>query len=428
MKKLIIPLHSLFMKFSGSSGIRMKWGEELVDLARDMARGIASRYDDVVIAGDFRRTSEAIMHIMIGELLASGASVSHGGHAPTPSLAYATRNHDVGIMITASHNPPEYNGIKLWNPDGSAFSDEQISEMSRVDVANWNEVSNLSEENIVEGHLQAVLERVGETNVKIVLDCANGAGSVITPFLLKSMGAEVITLNCQPSGNFPGHPSEPTEKNLTMLKKMVVREKADIGMAHDGDADRLIAISPDGHYLNGDIILALFAKFHGFRRIVAPVDSSMLLEKFAEVTRCRVGDANVSQVMRERGIEFGGEQSGTQIFADWRYTPDAIYSAAQLAEISSRMSITDFLNELPEYYTFRRSIYYENREEMEQKIEKLTEDYECSTIDGYRCLADGGWFLIRFSGTEPKVRVTVEAAENKKAKEIMERINNILKS
>ena len=413
---LIAIFHKIFiaikaftsMKFSGSSGVRMVWGEELLNLAYQIGMSMGNEYDDIAIASDFRVTSDPIVSMIAGGIMASGASVYYGGKVPTPTLAYATKNHDAGLMITASHNPPEYNGIKLWNPDGSAFSDEQIEKLQGRNIAKWSKVGRFFKENMLGEHRKALLKEFKAIDLNVVIDCSNGAGSVLTPLILRDLGTNVSTLNCHPSGRFPGHPSEPSKENLMDLKNMVMAKKADLGIAHDGDADRFVAITSSGRYLNGDLILAIFAKVLGYERIVAPVDSSRLLENFAEVIRCKVGDANVSRVMREKGIEFGGENSGTQIFASWRYTPDAIYGALKFAEIAAREDIDALLQEFPIYHTLRKNIYYKNREEMEQKIENFVKDYPVQRVDGYRVDFDDGWFLIRFSGTEPKVRITVE--------------------
>ena len=405
------------MKFYGSSGVRMPWGEELLKLTKDIAISIGKRYKDVIIASDFRITSDSLVNILSGYLLASGCDVYYGGKVPTPTLAYGTKNHDIGIMITASHNPPEYNGIKLWNPDGSGVID--VMEEHEFNPASWKNVGRFAMENILDIHREDLIKRGGNLNLKIVVDCANGATSVLTPFVLRDLGAKIITINCHPQGDFPGHPSEPSIENLKNLVMMVKKSNADLGVAHDGDGDRFIAITSEGRILSGDEILAVFTKYYGFKKIVAPVDSSMLLNNFAQVVRCKVGDANVSQTMKSQGIEFGGENSGTQIFAKWRYTPDAIYAAIKFAEIAMHRDIDEIVENFPKYYTFRRSVPYKNRKIMIEKIEKLTKDYKVDRIDGYRARFDGGWFLIRFSGTEPKIRIVVEAENRNLAERMM---------
>lgn len=412
------------MKYSGSSGIRMEWGTELINTGKEIALALSKKYKKIVIGSDFRESSDALTHEIAGALLSSGSDVYYAGKLPTPSLAYAAKDYDGGIMITASHNPPEYNGIKLWNPDGSAFSENQMEELdSTGKISEWHSTGKFSHVDAVNPHRDAIIERTGRLNgLKIVMDCSNGASAVISPYVLRELGAEITTLNCHPDGLFPGHPSEPSEKNLRFLSKMVVKVGADIGIAHDGDADRFIAVSSSGRYLNGDMIMAVFIKEIGYRRVVAPVNSSMILDEFAEVERCRVGDANVSQRIKELGYEFGGEQSGTQIFADWRLTPDAIYAAAKFSEIAVKRDVDEIIDSFPEYTTLRENLYYTDRKSMEKRIEEFVKDYDAIRTDGWRINLDELWFLIRFSGTEPKVRITVEALDEKEAEKWMKRI------
>jgi len=408
------------MKFSGSSGVRMEWGKELFDFANEIGLKIGGNYKRVIIGGDFRTTTKTIIHTLAGAISAAGCNVDIAGHLPTPSLAYAAQKYDLGVMVTASHNPSEYNGIKLWNPDGSA-----LKELKFVgnNVAKWDRIGKVDEFDAVSYHFNALVRVFQNMNLKVVIDCANGAASVLSPYVFKALEAKVITLNCHPSGLFSGHPSEPTEQNLKYLKKMVIKTGSDIGVAHDGDSDRFIAITSSGRYVDGDHILAVFTKILGFEKIVAPVDSSMLLDSLAKVVRVKVGDANVSMAMKEQNIEFGGENSGTQIFGDWRYTPDAIYASLKFAEIASKHDIDEVIDSFPTYYTMRKSIIYNDRKDMERKVKKLVSEYDnVTSIDGFRVGIEKGWFLIRFSGTEPKIRVTVEHEDMKKAEALIDEI------
>ncbi len=414
------------MKYQGSSGIRMKWGAELLKTVEELAAALSSRYARIVVASDFRESSNSLLSLTEGRLMAGGVEVFHAGRVPTPTLAYAARDFDAGLMITASHNPPEYNGIKLWNTDGSAFSDQQMNALEKTTefpVSEWDRTGNLHEVDALKQHMEAIIEKSnGLDGLKAVVDCSNGASSVITPQILAELGAGVSTVNCHPDGTFPGHPSEPTEENLELLKRMVVKEKADIGIAHDGDSDRFIAVSPSGKYLNGDYIMAVFIREFGYKQAVAPANSSMLLDRYADIERCRVGDANVSQRIKETGYPFGGEQSGTQIFADWRLTPDAIYSAVKFSEIALHNDLDDILSSFPRYFTLRKSIVYGDRANMERRIERFVREYDADRTDGWRVDTGDSWFLIRFSGTEPKVRINVESEDEKKADILMERI------
>ena len=414
------------MRYQGSSGIRMKWGTELLKTVEELASALSSGYGRVVVASDFRETSEALLSIMEGRLMAGGVEVFHAGQVPTPTLAYAAANFDAGVMITASHNPPEYNGIKLWNPDGSAFSDRQMSAIGKdmgPHVPEWDRTGNLHRINALKQHMDAIIEKAERLEgLKAVVDCSNGASSVITPMILTELGARISTINCHPDGTFPGHPSEPSEENLELLRRMVVKENADIGIAHDGDSDRFVAISPSGKYLNGDHIMAVFIREFGYKRAVAPVNSSMLLDRYAEIARCRVGDANVSQRIKETGYPFGGEQSGTQIFSDWRLTPDAVYSAVRFSGIALHRDLDDIVSSFPRYFTLRKSIIYDDRADMERRIERFVGEYDADRTDGWRVDTGDSWFLIRFSGTEPKVRINVESEDEKRADALMKEI------
>ena len=412
------------MKYSGSSGIRMEWGSELLKTGRELGFALSGKYEKIVIGSDFRETSDALVNEIAGALLSGGSGVYYAGKLPTPSLAYAARDFDAGLMVTASHNPPEYNGIKLWNRDGSAFSESQMEDIDiSGSVSGWYSTGKMHSLDAINLHKEAVIKSAGRLDgLKVVMDCSNGASFVISPYILRELGAEIVTLNCHPDGSFPAHPSEPSEKNLEFLRKMVIKTGADMGIAHDGDADRFVAISQSGRYLNGDMIMAVFIKEFGYGKVVAPVNSSMLLDEFAEVERSKVGDANVSQKIKEMGYEFGGEQSGTQIFADWRLTPDAIYSAVKFSEIAVKRDIDGIIDSFPEYATLRKSVFYENRKKMEDSIERFLKEYDVLRIDGWRVTTDDLWFLIRFSGTEPKLRITVEAKDERKAEEMMSRI------
>ncbi len=412
------------MKYSGSSGIRMEWGSELLKTGRELGFALSGKYEKIVIGSDFRETSDALVNEIAGALLSGGSEVYYAGKLPTPSLAYAARDFDAGLMVTASHNPPEYNGIKLWNRDGSAFSESQMEDIDiSGSVSGWYSTGKMHSLDAINLHKEAVIKSAGRLDgLKVVMDCSNGASFVISPYILRELGAEIVTLNCHPDGSFPGHPSEPSEKNLEFLRKMVIKTGADMGIAHDGDADRFVAISQSGRYLNGDMIMAVFIKEFGYGKVVAPVNSSMLLDEFAEVERSKVGDANVSRKIKEMGYEFGGEQSGTQIFADWRLTPDAIYSAVKFSEIAVKRDIDGIIDSFPEYATLRKSVFYENRKKMEDSIERFLKEYDVLRIDGWRVTTDDLWFLIRFSGTEPKLRITVEAKDERKAEEMMSRI------
>ena len=300
------------MRLFGTSGIRALFDESLVYLALKAGLAVGKVNDNVVVGSDTRTSSDVLKHALISGLLAAGSRCDDVGVVPTPTLAFATRKFNAGVMITASHNPPQYNGIKLLNPDGSAFDSnqqEQIEGMvlsNSLSVAPWREIRASSIYNrAVEKHVERILQDFpGESKLKVVLDCGCGAASVIAPNLLRKLGCEVVALNCYPSGFFP-HAIEPTEANLRGLILATKELGADLGIAHDGDADRMMAVDDNGRFIPGDKLLVLFAQQVGAKEVVTTIDASMVIDEIGfTVTRTPVGDTYVSEELKKGG-DFG---------------------------------------------------------------------------------------------------------------------------
>ncbi len=358
----------------GSSGIRQEFGPGLVELALRIGAATAAGASMIVVGRDTRMTSELLEHSVVAGMLSAGATVYSCGIAPTPTVAHATGCVDAGCMITASHN---------------------------LDLVS--------------------LERP----VAAVLDCGNGAGSVITPDLLAGAGAAVIGLNCNVAGKF-ARPSEPLEANLPYIGEIVRRREAACAVIHDGDADRMMAFDERGRYIDGDHLLMLFAKYLDRKRVVTTVDASMAIEEVAEVRRTPVGDSFVSEELLSWG-DFGGEASGSWIFPEHSYCPDGVYAAALLCEIASEWSIAEELDRMPRYTLLRESYRIGSPQEV---MVAMGAD---ESTHGIRFEDEDGWYLIRASGTEPKVRITAEGRTPAKAKEMLglghaalERANRIL--
>ncbi len=355
----------------------------------------------------------------------SGARSIDAGVVPTPTLAFASRNFTLGAMITASHNPPEYNGIKLFNPDGSSFDSSQRQKLEAalsrpVESVSWNSMaSSSSYARAAEEHLDAILSRLqSRGHLKVVVDCGCGAASLVTPHLLARMGCEVISIDCYPSGHFP-RPSEPSAENLGVLRQSVITSGADLGIAHDGDADRVVAIDNMGRYVPGDKCLIILARQVNARKLIVNVDSSMVVEEQGfEVTRSRVGDAYISEQLKAGG-DFGGEPSGAFIFPDLSFCPDGIYGAALLVRAAMQKPMSQWADEVPEYPIVRGAI--KGRKELMPEIERklgLLKPRSIDRTDGLRLAFADGWLLVRASGTEPKIRVTSEARTLERAEEL----------
>lgn len=416
----------------GSSGIRGTVNEKITpELVRKIGEAVAQDHDQIIVGRDSRPTGDMLFSALASGITSTGAEVRDAGLLPTPTLAHSTKKFDCGVMITASHNPAKDNGIKLWNPDGSSFDSEQMKEIEeRIEgersLSSWEDVgTGKIYPDAVEEHMSEILDLVDRTHeLKVVLDCANGAGSVITPYLLKQMGCEVVTLNAQPDGTFPAHASEPVEENLSSLQRLVKNSDADLGIAHDGDADRTVAFDRTGRYLGGDELLALFSEMYS-ESVVVPVNSSMIIEELTDkVYRSKVGDVFVSEMLKNKEADFGGEPSGTWIFPEIGYGPDGIYAAALLTELCDKIDLVEKINELPSYPRHKESFQVKNKDEvMARLVKHYKEDHreeDLNFIDGIRIENENGWTLIRASGTEPKIRITIESKDEDIMKDMVE--------
>lgn len=405
------------MQLFGTSGIRRVADKNLIQLALNVGLAVGKVYGSVVVGCDTRTSSEAMKHALVSGLLAAGSRGCDAGVIPTPTLAFAAREFDAGAMITASHNPPEYNGIKLLNPDGSAFGSDQrkqIEEMilnGSLSVARWDKIKSSSiYSRAVDRHIEHIIQGFPDRlELKVVLDCGCGAASVVTPYLLRKLGCEVVTLNCYPSGFFP-HAIEPTESNLSDLIRATREFSADLGIAHDGDGDRMMAVDDEGRFIPGDKLLALFAQDAGAKRVVTTIDASMTIDEMGfSVTRTRVGDTCVSEELKKDG-DFGGEPSGSWVFPNISLCPDGVYAAARLVAMAGRQKLSQLVDSIPCYPLLRGNISNEGvvMSKLEQQLMTM-EPLSVSNIDGIKLSFADGWLLIRASGTEPKIRVTAEA-------------------
>ncbi len=413
------------MQLFGSSGIRGIVDRELVHLAWEIGLSVGGLYRSVVVGQDTRSSSDAMKYALISGLLCAGCRTYDAGTTPTPVLAYITSDFEAGIMITASHNPPEYNGIKLLNRDGSAFDhaqrnqiEETISEKA-FRLSSWKEMEGCRPyPGAIGCYIDRILKDFDQIRIRAVVDSGNGVASLVTPYILEKIGCEVISLNCHPSGYSPRRP-EPTEENLAHLAEVVKMAGADIGIAHDGDGDRLAVIDEKGSFIPGDKLMALFARHLGVKRLVTTVDASMAIEELGfEVLRTRVGDSFVSEELRKGG-DFGGEPSGCWIFPNISYCPDGIYAAAKVAELASKEKISALVDELPSYPLLRGSILGDRSTmtKLRQRLASISSP-PIDTTDGIRLAFEDGWLLVRASGTEPKIRVTAEARSQRRAEEL----------
>ena len=429
-------------KLFGTSGIRGLIGSEVTcELALNVGKSLAyylGNRGTVVIGYDTRTTNQMLDQAICAGLLESGVDVVKIGMVPTPLVGYATEklDADAGIMLTASHNPSQYNGIKLWNKNGMAYTQAQERKIEEIYAnrdyisVSWENVGKLSFNEEIKGqYIDDLVDMVDiRKGLKVVVDCASGAGSEISPLVFRKAGCEVTTLNSQPDGFFPGRNPEPNAENLQTLMKTVVAIGADLGIAHDGDADRMITVDEKGNISPFDSLLALISKeFEG--DIVTTVDAGLCMDESVkgEVLRTPIGDVNVAEVIIERDAAFGGEPSGTWLHPDFCMCPDGILSGLRMAEIVSRDGkLSELLDQIPQYPNIREKITCSKEakvrvmENMEDLLKDAFDDIvDVNSLDGVRLtFSDDSWVLVRPSGTEDYIRITLESRDDKRAEEI----------
>jgi phosphoglucosamine mutase len=437
-------------KLFGSSGVRGLVNSFLTpELACKVGLAVAtySKAKKALVAMDTRVSGSMIEDALVSGLLAAGVRVFLVGVVPTPVLAYATMRMkaDVGFMLTASHNPPQYNGIKIFDNTSLSYNDESqngvekmIAEKSFV-MADWRKIGEASNVDVRSLYLEMARVVSSRKKWRVVVDPGCGATFDLGPTLLKDAGYNVTALNAQPDGSFPARRSEPTAESLTGLMHVVKEVGADVGVAFDGDGDRVAFIDDDGKFVDFDRSLAAFAAFAlkraGGGTVVTNVEASMCVETMAEklggkVIRTRVGDVYISEAVKRFDAIFGGEPCGAWVHPYYHYCPDGPLSAVLVLKALEEedTSLREFVADVPEYVTLRKNL--DCRNDLKHKVIRSIENaakaafpeyIDFSTIDGVRLALKNGWLLIRASGTEPMIRMTVEGESLKVANDIMGR-------
>jgi phosphoglucosamine mutase len=441
-------------EYFGTSGIREIFNEKLTpELALKVGKALGTYLDGgtVVIGKDTRTSGDVIKSAVISGLLSTGVDVIDIGLSPTPLTGFAIKLYgaDAGVTITASHNPPEYNGIKVWQANGMAYTPEMERELEVImDSGNfkkapWNEIGTLRTADPRGEYIKEALKFVElENSYTVVVDSGNGAGSTVSPYLQRELGNRVISLNSHPSGFFVRE-LEPNAKSLSALARMVRVMKADVGIAHDGDADRIGVVDDQGNFVEYEVMLSLIAGYmlrkFGKGKIVTTVDAGFALDDYVkplggEVIRTRVGDVAVADELAKHGGIFGGEPSGTWIIPQWNLTPDGIFAGALVVEMIDKLGpISELAKEVPRYVTLRAKIPCPNEKKAKameiiaREALKIFEYDRLIDIDGIRIENSDWWILFRPSGTEPIMRITLEAHTEEKAKELMEKAERLVK-
>ena len=411
--------------------------------------------DGVIIAGrDSRPSGDTILEAMTSELVRLGRTVIHCGIVPSPTVQFMVHNTEAvgGFIVTASHNPIEWNGLKFVRDNSTFFHPEECEQLFEI-VDNDPELHDADEpgiiwpeQNAIQKHVIACaslkcinLNRIQKRKFKIVIDAVNGAGAYALPAMLESLGCEVIELNCEPDGHF-NRGTEPLPENLSDLCQAVTNHKADAGFAVDPDADRLAVVSEKGIPLGEEYALVLAAD--GYLNdtkkneiFVVNLSTSLALEKLAEtmnssVVRSAVGEINVVNKMNDVNSGLGGEGNGGIILRECHLGRDSLVGATM---VLNRMSQSDdtlsaIHSSLPQFEIVKDKVSLEgiNPEKLIEKVDSLFDDADKNTLDGVKFTWDDRWVHLRKSNTEPIMRIYAEAPDKSQASELVASIKTLI--
>ena len=403
---------------------------------------------NVVIGRDTRISGDEVKKAIIQGLLKSNCKPIDIGICPTPTTGFMTKqlSCDFGIMISASHNPMEWNAIKLMHKDGRHFNEQECNSVyDAYDKCNFNDIDfNVAIVEIkthktsIQEHINEVLKYININDIKkkkfkVAVDLINGAGYEIIPKLLDILGVEKYLLNDKPSGIF-AHNAEPRPEHLTELASLVHKEKCDIGFAVDPDADRLALILPNGNAISEEYTLTLVCDYltekHSYKPVVTNLSTSMLIDFICKknnipIIRSKVGEANVVSSMKENNATIGGEGNGGIIFSPIVHVRDSVVGIAFILNMlaDKNKTIIDIVNTYPNYHLKKEKIDCP-REKMKYVLDELLNDYkknglEVDIQDGIRISTDEYWLGIRQSNTENILRIFSEAENENKVDKLI---------
>ena len=444
------PAKQLF----GTNGIRGVIGRDMVPgLGFSIGAAFGSMCKGRIAVGmDTRTSGESLLRAVKAGLMATGCDIVDCGVLPTPALQYIVRDDfDGGAMITASHNPPEYNGIKIIEADGTEMADEKILKLEqRVFSRNfkfqpWNKVGfEISAPHLIEQYIMGIVRQFPSgigNGMLVIVDAGCGPAGTTTPEILKMLGCRVLTVHSSPDGHFPGRMPEPTPKGLAALSELVVSCKASFGVAHDGDADRAVFVDEKGNYIEENQEFALFVQHICEQQkgiIVTPVSTSQLIEAVASkegcsVTYTKVGSIYVARTMhslKKKGerVLFGGEGNGGLIFPAHQFCRDGgMTAAAMVSMLASRhKKLSEMVARLPKRYMIKDKVRCTTAHKVLDTLEHAFFHESIGHTDGLRISRGTTWALIRASGTEPLIRIIVESDTRKTADSLYHELMDVV--
>ncbi|WP_314397439.1 phosphoglucosamine mutase [uncultured Gemella sp.] len=439
-------------KYFGTDGIRGIAGESLTaDLSFKVGKALGKlltekkEHPKVVIGRDTRISCDMIEQALTAGLTSTGVNVMTVGTIPTPAIAYLTKTieTDSGIMISASHNPYQDNGIKIFGPDGFKLTDEQeleieslIDNSEQIKNASFDKIGKLYSGNeLTQKYIQHIKQSItGDlSDIKIALDCANGATTGVAPFIFGDLEADIETIGCQPNGTNINDNVGSTKINT--ISEFVKKNNVDVGFAFDGDGDRVLAVDAKGNIVDGDKIMFILAKHlkeQGELKdnmVVSTVMSNIgfykaIEENGLQSVKTAVGDRYVVEEMRKNNYSLGGEQSGHIVLMNYATTGDGILTAVKLADIikTSGKSLEELASEVNIYPQKLVNIKVVDKKAAMEDSEVLA---ECENVE--KELEGNGRILLRASGTENLIRVMVEASSDELTDKYCEQVARIVR-
>jgi len=408
----------------------------------------------IVVGNDVRLSSPSLKEHLIKGLLSTGCDVIDVGMVTTPIVIFSTKHlrYDGGVMVTASHNPKEYNGFKFNDGKGIPISLE--SGLNRIQEVFKNEkfsegIGKVTKKNVIKDYTKFLLSKVfikEPVDMKIVVDTGNASPGIIYPKVLRKISVDVHELYCEPDGNFPNHQPDPTKKeNIVDLQKRVLEVKADLGFAYDGDGDRLGVVDKDGKIVEPNQIFALLIKqaltMKPKSKIVYDALSSMMIEDIIRRYNgipvvSKVGHTYITQRMFEENAVLAGELSGHYYFKDIFFSDDALFASLKLIEFltKSGKELKEHFKDLPKYYSqvsegmripIKESEKFSFIENLKKELKG--KGYKIDTLDGIKIIFDNGWALLRPAHTESKISVAYESRNKGGFERIKKFVDKIIK-
>ena len=449
------------MPLFGTNGIRGVFGKDLsFDFIVDITRSLAAYYKKgpILIGRDGRNSNNILFNIVTAALNSDGLDTIDAGILPTPCLQYSTKknNYQGGIMITASHNPPEYNGVKPIANDGVEIPRQDESVVERIFTKKTFITSdtvgrNFKDEMIIDKYINDVLamidaDKIRKRKFKVTMDLGNGVQALVAPLLAKKLGCNVITVNGTVDGDFPGRGSEPTPANLGLMSSIVKETNSDIGAAYDGDGDRSIFCDEKGIVHWGDKTGTLLAKYlisakHPKAKIICPVNTTHILTKIAqdfgsEIVHTKVGSVEVSREMVKQGAIIGMEENGGFMYGVLNQVRDGALTTALMLDLmaSEEMSLSEIISSLPKVYQYKSKFECAQMSMIQKVIDSVKKHgspLKIETLDGVKIWFDEeSWLMLRPSGTEPLIRIYGESNDelliNSKVNEYTRLVNESL--